>query len=226
MSSTITAARQRRSLLASSFLVPIVSLGISAAHAQQAARRTIAADRGHRANRPEPDPRQDRPTMKDRRRAVSCRPLRRRPPRARSGDRRERRIEGGRLRRRGNGGRQFPGIVGTSSTVITAEEIAHSPAQTLQEIIAQVPGVQLTSLCLAASTAPRPSVDLRGFGAFATCQYPGPDQRPPAQRHRHGTASISRPFRAIRSSASKSRAATAARCCTATTRSAASSTSS
>ena len=42
------------------------------------------------------------------------------------------------------------------------------PQQTLPEIIAQVPGVQLTSLFLAASTAPRQSVDLRGFGAFAT----------------------------------------------------------
>jgi iron complex outermembrane receptor protein len=41
------------------------------------------------------------------------------------------------------------GIVGASTTVITAEDIAHSPAQTVQEIIAQVPGVQLTS-CSAA----------------------------------------------------------------------------
>ena len=46
----------------------------------------------------------------------------------------------------GTGGRQFTGIVGTSSTVITAEDIAHSPSQTLPEIIAQVPGVQLQSL--------------------------------------------------------------------------------
>ena len=57
-------------------------------------------------------------------------------------------------------------------------------------------------------------------------QHARPDQRPPAQRYRHGSGSISRPFRAIRSSASKSPAATAARCSTATTRSAASSTSS
>ena len=42
--------------------------------------------------------------------------------------------------------RQFNGIVGASSTVITAEEIARSPAQTVQEIIAQTPGVQLTTL--------------------------------------------------------------------------------
>ena len=38
MSSIITAAKRRRTyLLASSFLVPIISLGISAAHAQQSA---------------------------------------------------------------------------------------------------------------------------------------------------------------------------------------------
>ena len=42
--------------------------------------------------------------------------------------------------------RQFAGIVGAATTVITAEDIAHSPAQTVQEIIAQTPGVQLTSL--------------------------------------------------------------------------------
>ena len=51
--------------------------------------------------------------------------------------------------------------------MITAEEIAHSPAQTLQEIIAQVPGVQLTSLFGGVNGA-KTSVDLRGFGAFAT----------------------------------------------------------
>ena len=50
------------------------------------------------------------------------------------------------------GGRQFNGIVGTASTVITAEDIAHSPSHNLPEIIAQAPGVQLTS-CTAASTA-------------------------------------------------------------------------
>ena len=60
--------------------------------------------------------------------------------------------------------RQFAGIVGSSATVITAEEIAHSPAQTLQEIIAQTPGVQLTSLYGGVNGA-KTSVDLRGFRA-------------------------------------------------------------
>ncbi len=63
--------------------------------------------------------------------------------------------------------RQFTGIVGTATTVITAEEIAHSPAQTVQEIIAQAPGVQLTSL-YGGVNGVKTSVDLRGFGAFAT----------------------------------------------------------
>jgi iron complex outermembrane receptor protein len=63
--------------------------------------------------------------------------------------------------------RQFNGIVGASSSVITADDIAHSPAQTLSEIIAQTPGVQLTSL-YGGVNGVKTSVDLRGFGAFAT----------------------------------------------------------
>jgi iron complex outermembrane recepter protein len=67
----------------------------------------------------------------------------------------------------GSSGERFSGIVGASSTVITAEQIAHSPSQTLAEIIAQTPGVQLTSLFGGVNGA-KTSVDLRGFGAFAT----------------------------------------------------------
>jgi iron complex outermembrane receptor protein len=62
--------------------------------------------------------------------------------------------------------RQFAGIVGASTTVITAADIAHSPAQSVQEIIAQTPGVQLTSLYGVNGVGT--TVDLRGFGAFAT----------------------------------------------------------
>ena len=61
MSSTSPAAKRRRTLLlASSFLAPILSLGISGAQAQQVAAGAIAADRGQPARRPEPDPRQAR----------------------------------------------------------------------------------------------------------------------------------------------------------------------
>ena len=63
--------------------------------------------------------------------------------------------------------RRFSGIVGASATVITAEDIARSPAQTVQEIIAQTPGVQLTNLYGAVGGAGT-TVDMRGFGAFAT----------------------------------------------------------
>src|SRR5262249_37671944 len=38
------------------------------------------------------------------------------------------------------------GIVGTSTTVITAEEIERSPAQTLPDILAREPGIQIQSL--------------------------------------------------------------------------------
>jgi len=67
----------------------------------------------------------------------------------------------------GSSGQQFSGIVGTSSSVITANDIAHSPFHTLAEIIAQVPGVQLQSLFGGVNGA-KTTVDLRGFGAFAT----------------------------------------------------------
>jgi iron complex outermembrane receptor protein len=63
--------------------------------------------------------------------------------------------------------RQFAGIVGASATVITAEDIARSPAQTLPDILAQVPGIQLQTLYGGVGGAGT-SVDLRGFGAFAT----------------------------------------------------------
>lgn len=63
--------------------------------------------------------------------------------------------------------RLLDGIVGASTSVITAEDIAHSPAQTVQDIIAQTPGVQTQSLYGGVGGAGT-SVDLRGFGAFAT----------------------------------------------------------
>ncbi|MBR0839701.1 TonB-dependent receptor [Bradyrhizobium liaoningense] len=60
------------------------------------------------------------------------------------------------------------GIVGTATTVITAADIAHAPSQTLAEIIAtQVPGAQITTL-YGGQIGAKTSVDLRGFGAFAT----------------------------------------------------------
>lgn len=59
------------------------------------------------------------------------------------------------------------GIAGASTSVTTAEDIARSPAQSLLEIIAQTPGVQLVSLFGGPGGAST-TVDLRGFGAFAS----------------------------------------------------------
>ncbi len=59
------------------------------------------------------------------------------------------------------------GIVGTSTSVITAEDIARSPARSVPEILAQLPGVQLQTPYGIANGA-YTSVDVRGFGAFAT----------------------------------------------------------
>src|SRR5262249_55444980 len=59
-------------------------------------------------------------------------------------------------------------IVGAATTVITAQDIAHAPQQTLADIIAtQTPGAQLTTL-YGGFIGAKTSVDLRGFGAFAT----------------------------------------------------------
>src|SRR5262249_38662438 len=67
----------------------------------------------------------------------------------------------------GPGVRQFNAIVRTSSTVITAQDIARSPSNTLPDILAQTPGVQLTTLFGSPVNGVKTSVDLRGFGAFA-----------------------------------------------------------
>lgn len=57
------------------------------------------------------------------------------------------------------------GITGASTSVITAEQIERSPAQTLSEILSTEPGVQVRRLF--GGTGARDSVDLRGFGAAA-----------------------------------------------------------
>ena len=128
--------------------------------------------------------------MRHRPHAASCRRLRRRPARGPRGTGSNVASQSASQGAGGSGGRQFNGIVGASSTVITAEEIAHSPSQTLPEIIAQVPGVQLTSLyggVNGAKTIGRPARLRR----VRDRQYPGPHQRPTAQRHRHGRVDLS-----------------------------------
>lgn len=63
--------------------------------------------------------------------------------------------------------RLYGGIVGASTSVITAEDIARSPGQTIQDVLATVPGVQLQTLFGGVNGAGT-TVDLRGFGAFAS----------------------------------------------------------
>lgn len=168
MSSTIR-ARHRRLLLASS-IVPIISLGIAGARAQtpppsdQLPPIEVSAPTDQ--NRTRAKPTYDEGTGP---RRAAPNPVPSGNPNPAPGTSANTASQGG---GQGGGGgatpvRQFAGIVGTSATVITAEEIAHSPAQTLQEIIAQVPGVQLQSFFGGVNGA-KTSVDLRGFGAFAT----------------------------------------------------------
>lgn len=163
MSSTLVAARRRRTfLLATTFLAPVFLLGVSAAKAQQASADQlppIEVNPPGDQNRTRAKPVTDSDSYS--RRAV--------PNVSQTGTPAAAPTDNSNVASSGNGttNRQFAGIVGASTTVITANDIAHSPAQTLPEIIAQVPGVQLTSLFGGVNGA-KTSVDLRGFGAFAT----------------------------------------------------------
>jgi iron complex outermembrane receptor protein len=164
MSSIIATAVQRRRalLLASSFLVPIMSLGVSGAHAQQTPSEQlppIEVTSPTDPNRTRAKPTYDEGSI-SRRAVPAAAPSTGTSPTTGTGSNVSPTTGG-------SGGRQFSGIVGASSTVITAEQIAHSPSHTLPEIIAQVPGVQLTSLFGGVNGA-KTSVDLRGFGAFAS----------------------------------------------------------
>lgn len=58
------------------------------------------------------------------------------------------------------------GVTGASTSVITAADIEHSPAQNLPDILAQQTGVQVMHV-IASPNGTNDLVDLRGFGAFA-----------------------------------------------------------
>src|SRR5436305_9620941 len=160
MSSIIpAAARQRRYLLATSFLVPFFPLAISTADAQQTASRDelpaieVNPPKPADRNRVEPSP-----EWASRLGRVTRAPAPQTTPAAQPSS--------GPAPAAATSA--TPNILaGASTTVITADDIAHSPAQTVQEIIAQVPGVQLTSLFGGVNGA-QTTVDVRGFGAFAT----------------------------------------------------------
>src|ERR1700737_4348312 len=163
MSSIIKAAARRRTYwLASSFLVPVLSLGFSAAKAQQTPSEQlppIEVSPPSDANRTRAQPKTDEGSGS---RRVAPNVSQTSSP-------------GGAPANSPNvssssnvtTNRQFAGIVGAPTTVTTADDITHSPAQSIQEIIAQTPGVQLTSL-FGGVNGVGTTVDLRGFGAFAT----------------------------------------------------------
>jgi iron complex outermembrane receptor protein len=161
-----SAASRRNLLLACSFSVPILLSGHSGAHAQQAAAAdslpTIEISPPVDQNRTRAQPTYDEGAG-PRRPAPGTTPVNNPAPGTGSNVASPATSPGN----DGNGGRQFAGIVGSSSTVITADDIAHSPGQTLQDVIAQVPGVQLTNFYDGVNGAGT-SVDIRGFGAFAT----------------------------------------------------------
>lgn len=58
------------------------------------------------------------------------------------------------------------GIVGTSTTVIDAEEIARTPGETLQDVLSRQPGIQTRSL-FGGTSGTGTTIDIRGFGASA-----------------------------------------------------------
>jgi len=162
-STTIVAAQPRRScLLACRFLVPVLSLGISAVHAQQPSSDLlppIEVSPAGDQNRTRAKPTSDQESG-SRRVAPKVAPTTNTNITPTPGPNVSPTSGATAVR-------QFNGIVGAATSVITAEDIARSPAYTVQEIIAQTPGVQLTNLYGGVNGA-KTSVDLRGFGAFAT----------------------------------------------------------
>jgi len=151
--------RHRALLLASSFLVPAVCLSVSTASAQQVATELPPAE----VTKPGDQ-------NLTRTRPVDVTPANGRGPatrRAASNAAQSGTPESGVPGGASSGSALAGGITGASNTVITATDIARSPAQTLPEIIAQTPGAQLTTLYGGLAGA-KTSVDLRGFGAFAT----------------------------------------------------------
>ena len=167
MSSTITAGHKSL-LLASNLVVPLMSLGIFTASAQTPPSDQlppIEVSPPGDQNRTRAKPTYDEGSGTRRVAAPNPAPSSNTNPASGAGSNVA--FQGGGLGGGATPVRQYAGIVGTSATVITAEEIAHSPAQTLQEIIAQAPGVQLQSLFGGVNGA-KTSIDLRGFGAFAT----------------------------------------------------------
>ncbi|HEY0850922.1 MAG TPA: TonB-dependent receptor [Bradyrhizobium sp.] len=160
MSSATTAAGRRAVFLATTFL----AFNAGAAHAQNVASNELPAVEVSAPT--DQNKTRARPTFDES--GGSPRPVRTGTPSRGTGTGTSDGASTGDGSGTGTGVRQFNGIVGASSTVITAEEIAHSPSNNLPDILAQAPGVQLTSLFGSSVNGAKSAVDLRGFGAFAT----------------------------------------------------------
>src|SRR5438270_2400337 len=160
------AARRRAYLLVSNFVVPAVSLCISTAGAQQPAPDQLPPTE---ISPPDANRTLAQPTSNDGlgiRRAVAKVTQTSQPNAAPAGNSTNAPTSNP-PPADATTNRQFAGIVGASTSVITAADIANAPAQTIQEIISQTPGVQLTTFFGGVNGA-RTTVDMRGFGAFAT----------------------------------------------------------
>src|SRR5476651_1650972 len=127
----IAAARRRTCLLASTFLAPVILLTVSPAKAQQATPPdtlpTVVVGAPVDETRTRAKPITDEQSGSGR--VAPSVSSTSKPNAAPTSD--------------APPVRQFSGIVGASATVITAEDIARSPAQTLPDVLAQVPGIQL-----------------------------------------------------------------------------------
>src|ERR1700721_361788 len=131
----LKAARRRSRWLASSFLMPVLSLGISSAKAQQASPDQLPPIE---VSPPVDETRtRAKPISDDGSGTYHA------APNSSQTNNPNGAPANGPSTSNATTNRQFAGIVGASTTVITADDIAHSPAQTVQEIIGQVPGVQL-----------------------------------------------------------------------------------
>jgi iron complex outermembrane receptor protein len=162
MPSVSLAARRRAFLLASGLIAPILCFGTAAAQAQQAPSEEL------------PPIEVTKPGDQNRTRTRAAADSESAPRRPASGPAQTGTPGGsagtgnGASSGSSAGALQFNGIVGTATTVITANDIANSPSQVLADIIAtQTPGAQLTTLYGGFNSA-KTTVDLRGFGAFAT----------------------------------------------------------
>src|SRR5882757_4491973 len=163
MSSIITAARRRRSyLLASSFLVPIVSLGISAANAQQSASPDLLPAI---EVRPPPEPRRTRVEPTTERAPVSRRAVPAPTQQPSSEAKPTPTVNNGRVVVSPTAIVTPIEHVASSVTVITAKDIERDQRRTAPDALATVPGLNVVQ---SGGPGGQTSVFMRGTNANHT----------------------------------------------------------